>query len=175
VVKKEQFMNYLIKKGYGPNNGTVLNALNAHGTEHGVILASKESDFSDKFRTEFKYLANQLATDKPKVAFFSLDFATEAEKQPMFETLNRLLTERKLGDVTLDGDVTIFVSAWEEGFPELFSAESINTLFNSNVIDFSSSNYEVMNTIFDDVMNSIKVRKNVENRHKHEVDDSPSR
>jgi hypothetical protein len=168
-------MNYLIKKGYGPNTGTVLNALMAHGTEHGVIFASTQSAFSDNFHTEFKYLTHQIATDKPKVAYLSLDLKAETEKQPMIETLNRLLTERKFGDFTLDGDVTIFVSAWEDGFPELFTDESINTLFKSNVIDFTSEDYEVMNTIFDDVMNSIKVSKNVEKRKKHEVDDSLSR
>lgn len=168
-------MNYLIKRGYGPNNGTVFNLLNAHGTEYGVVMASKQSDYSEQFSQEFKYVIHNPTADKLKVAVFALDFADESDKQPVLETLNRLLTERKFGEFTLPDDVVIMVSAWEHEYPDLFSEESVKTLFDSNVIDFTSSDHNVMHQVFDDLLKGIKDSKTLEKSYTHEADDSLSR
>lgn len=168
-------MNYLIKKGYGPNNATAINMLDGFGTANAIIMASKNEDFTKNLSHELKYVIHSENTNAIKVALFSIDFPKESEAASVLETLDTLLKERRIGDFTFPTDIIIMVSAWEEVYPELFSEESVTTRFNAKLIDFTSAKPEEMEAAFGKELKAITQTKGQQKRQKHEADDSLSR
>jgi hypothetical protein len=166
-------MNYLIKKGQGPNNGVVFSLLNELGADFGIIMAANSSRFSpDLISADLKYVVH--GSKSLRAVVVCLDVADDNEKPAVLASINTLLTERKIGDITLADNVTIMVSARENECPDLFSGVAVGNHPGTQVIDFSCGHYQEMSAKLSAALTGVAQEKHNEKLRTHEANDSPS-
>jgi hypothetical protein len=168
-------MNFLIKKGQGPNHGIVFSMLDDLGADHRLIIAKAPENFLEGV-TDESYNIMDIGTKKLGVAVFSIDAYTGDQDsiRQLSDLSTTLLTERTLGDYTLPEDVILILMADEATFPELFEEKQVKEKFGARLLDFTCGHLETMREILEPELKALLNLKSPAPSRKRVEDDSPS-
>ncbi|WP_274644570.1 hypothetical protein [Pseudomonas serbica] len=168
-------MNFLIKKGHGPNHGIVFSMLNDLGADHRLIIAKAPENFLEGV-TDERYNIMDINTKKLGVAVFSIEAYTgdQTSIQKLSELSAKLLTERTLGDYTVPKDVILIVMADEATFPELYDERRVVEEFKAKLLDFSCGHHVKMRELLEPELKVLLSSKSPAPSRQRVEDDSPS-